>query len=122
MADLSVVELKPFVPARDFEQSKRFYADFGFEQRSEGGGIAYFCCGNVAFLLQNFYEPALAENLMLHLLVSDVDAWHAKLEAAGLRERYGTVISAVQSQPWRMRDFSVVDPAGVCWRIGQNVD
>ena len=30
MANLRVVELKAFVPARDFELSKRFYRDIGF--------------------------------------------------------------------------------------------
>ena len=36
---LKVVEIKAFVPAKDFELSKRFYADLGFTQRSEGGGL-----------------------------------------------------------------------------------
>ena len=75
MANLRTVELKAFVPARDFALSKRFYADMGFTMASDSDGIAYFHHENVAFLLQDFYDKALAENLMLHLLVEDVDAW-----------------------------------------------
>jgi hypothetical protein len=33
MANLKTVELKPFVPAKDFELSKRFYQDFGFTMK-----------------------------------------------------------------------------------------
>ncbi|MGQ3227214.1 MAG: hypothetical protein ACT6UU_25140 [Hydrogenophaga sp.] len=73
-AALQAVEIKAFVPAKDFALSKRFYADLGFTQRSEGGGVAYFCVGDCPFLLQDFYEQALAENLVMHLLVTDVHA------------------------------------------------
>jgi hypothetical protein len=30
MQDMSVVEIKAFVPSKDFALSKRFYQDFGF--------------------------------------------------------------------------------------------
>jgi hypothetical protein len=34
MANMATVEIKAFVPARDFELSKRFYVDLGFEIES----------------------------------------------------------------------------------------
>ncbi len=89
---------------------------------SDGGGVAYFHHGETSFLLQDFYVKEFAENLMLHLLVEDVDAWHAQLRANGIVERYGVAMSEVQSQPWRMRDFTLHDPSGVLWRIAQNVE
>jgi len=122
MANLRTVELKAFVPARDFELSKRFYADMGFTMASDSDGIAYFHHENVAFLLQDFYDKALAENLMLHLLVEDVDAWWTRLHDAGIVEKYGVRIGKVELQPWRMRDFVLIDPSGVLWRIAQNVN
>lgn len=122
MANLRTVELKPFVPARDFELSKRFYRDMGFTMASDSDGIAYFHHENVAFLLQDFYDKALAENLMLHLLVEDVDAWWQQLADADLAGRFGVRIGKVELQPWRMRDFILIDPSGVLWRIAQNVD
>ena len=59
MTNLRTVELKAFVPARDFALSKRFYADIGFTMASDHDGIAYFHHENVSFLLQDFYggEP-----------------------------------------------------------------
>ena len=117
---LRTVELKAFVPAKDFELSKSFYRDFGFTMASDNHGVAYFHDENVSFLLQDFYAKELAENLMLHLLVEDVDAWWSKLSSQGISRKYGVKQSAVVQQPWRMRDFVLYDPSGVLWRIGQN--
>jgi catechol 2,3-dioxygenase-like lactoylglutathione lyase family enzyme len=122
MASLHVTEIKAFVPAKDFELSKRFYQDLGFTMASDGGGVAYFHLGAASFLLQDFCVPALAENFMMHILVEDVDAWHRHALASGVTQKYGVRITAIETQPWRMRDFCLFDPSGVLWRIGQNVD
>ena len=87
--NLQATEIKAFVPAKAFALSQRFYADLGFEKRSEGGGVAYFQVDGCAFLLQDFYDPALAQNLAMHLLVPDVDAWFAHVQAQDIAGRYG---------------------------------
>ncbi|MEM9602775.1 MAG: VOC family protein [Pseudomonadota bacterium] len=122
MDALNVTEIKAFVPARDFAQSKRFYTDIGFTMASEGGGVAYFYRGNASFLLQDFCTDGLAQDFTMHLLVTDVDAWWQHIDDAGVVERYGVTLSPVEQQPWRMRDFCLSDPTGVVWRIGQNTD
>jgi hypothetical protein len=121
-ANLGVVEIKAFVPAKDFALSQQFYKDIGFTMASEGGGVAYFRCGDASFLLQNFYVKALAENFMMHLLVEDVDAWWNRINESGVIAKYGVKLTKIELQPWRMRDFCLTDPSGVLWRIGQNVD
>jgi len=120
MENLKPIEIKAFVPAQDFELSKQFYRDIGFVMQSEGSGVAYFNFMQCAFLLQDFCTEELANNFMIHLLVEDVDAWHAHILSANIQEKYGSRISAVMLQPWRMRDFTFNDPSGVLWRIGQN--
>ena len=122
MPNLRAVEIKAFVPAKDFALSKRFYQDLGFAMASDTDGVAYFHHGDVSFLLQDFYVDALAKNLMMHLLVEDVDEWRNHVEIAGIAARYGVKVTEIQRQPWRMRDFVVIDPSGVLWRIGQNLD
>lgn len=122
MSTPPVTEIKAFVPARDFALSQRFYQDLGFTLASEGGGVAYFHCGDAAFLLQDFCAPGLAENFMMHLLVPDVDAWWARVQASGVVDTYGVPLTPIETQPWRMRDFCLTDPSGVLWRIGQNTD
>ena len=74
-ATLTAVEMKAFVPARDFELSKRFYADLGFEIPWSSDDLAYLHVGPAAFLLQKVYVPAPAGHFMVHLLVPDADVW-----------------------------------------------
>ena len=118
---LKTIEIKTFVPAKDFQLSQQFYQDIGFEKRSEGGGVAYFCVEHCAFLLQDFYVQTYADNFMMHLQVEDVAAWYAHIQQSGIAEKYGSKISALVDQPWRMRDFVFNDPSGVLCRIGQNI-
>jgi uncharacterized glyoxalase superfamily protein PhnB len=119
--NLRVTEIKAFVPAKDFELSKKFYRDVGFTMTSEGGGVAYFHAGNASFLLQDFCADGFAESFMMHVLVENVGAWWSRVEESGVVETYGVRLSEIELQSWRMRDFSLTDPSGVCWRIGQNV-
>jgi hypothetical protein len=121
MANLNTVEIKAFVPAKDFELSKQFYSDFGFTKASDSDGIAYFHHGNCSFLLQDFYKKELAENLTLHLLVEAVPSWQQHIPERELSQKYSVNVSVVEERPWRMLDFVLHDPSGVLWRIAQNI-
>ena len=89
---------------------------------SEGGGVAYFHFGHVSFLLQDFCAENLAENFMMHLLVEDVDAWWRHVQASNVVSKYGVKVGEIESQPWQMRDFCMLDPSGVLWRVGQSTN
>jgi catechol 2,3-dioxygenase-like lactoylglutathione lyase family enzyme len=121
MDEMKTIEVKAFVPARDFALAKRFYEDLGFVVASSSEEIAYLHHGSSAFLLQNFYRKEHAENFMMHLLVEDVEAWWRRVESLGLGAKYGVRIEPPADRPWGMRDFIIVDPTGVLWRIGQNI-
>jgi len=43
MSNLKISEIKAFVPAKDFELSKRFYQDIGFTNASDANGIVFYC-------------------------------------------------------------------------------
>ena len=119
---MKTIEIKAFVPSKDFELSIQFYQDLGFELASDSNGIAYFKSCNSSFLLQDFYEEKHAENFMMHLLVDDIQQFHSKLKNSGIEAKYKTQISNIIKQPWGMYDFIVIDPSGVLWRIAQNID
>jgi hypothetical protein len=55
---------------------------------SESEGVGYFHFGHASFLLQNFYEKSLAENLVMHLLVEDVEAWRNHIDHSGIAINY----------------------------------
>ena len=61
-----------------------------------------------------------AENLQMHLLVKDVDAWWANVQDKKIPERYGVHAEPPELRPWKMRDFVLADPSGVLWRIAQD--
>lgn len=122
MPNLTVTEIKAFVPARDFSLSRQFYQDLGFTLASDGDGVAYFHVGEASFLLQDHYHEALTEHFMMHILVEDVSAWRAQVEASQVASRYGVKVTEIVTQPWRMKEFCLYDPSGVLWRIAQNID
>jgi uncharacterized glyoxalase superfamily protein PhnB len=116
---LATVEIKAFVPARDFALSMEFYTALGFTRASVFDGIAYFHCGESSFLLQDFYLREHADNFQMHLLVEDVEAWHVK--AKEVAAQFQVAIGELEDQPWAMRDFTLFDPSGVLWRIAKNL-
>ncbi len=117
--NLAVVEIKAFVPARDFAVSMAFYEALGFTRASVFDGIAYFRCGESSFLLQDFFVQEHAANFQMHVLVENVDAWHDRAKAVA--ERFNVKVGEPENQPWGMRDFTLFDPSGVLWRIAQNI-
>ena len=116
---LAAVEIKAFVPALDFAVAKDFYAALGFEIPWSDDELAYVRHGDTSFLLQSFPHPAFAANFQMHLLVEDVDDWHA--HAQPVAQRFGVKAGEPADRPWKMRDFVLFDPSGVLWRIAQNI-
>ena len=119
--NMETIEIKAFVPAKDFEQSLSFYRDLGFEVPWSSDDLAYLHAGRCSFLLQKFYEKAHAHNFMMHMLVEDVESWWQHVQDQRLPERYGVRAEPPADRPWRIRDFILVDPSGVLWRIGTNL-
>lgn len=116
------IEIKAFVPARDFELSKQFYSDLGFEIAWVGADMAYLHAGKSSFLLQRFYVKEHADNFMMHMLVPDVEVWWQRVVSQRLAERYNVRVLPPEDRPWGIRDFVLNDPTGVLWRIGQEID
>ncbi|WP_432459293.1 VOC family protein [Agarivorans sp. QJM3NY_25] len=120
MQNLDIIEIKSFVPAKNFEDSKRFYQAIGFELASDFDGIAYFRKGACSFLLQDFYESAHCQNFMMHLLVEDAASWREHIIKSEVSSAFSVSLSELVSQPWGMLEFCLTDPSGVLWRIAQN--
>jgi len=126
MNNLEAIELKAHVPARDYELSLQFYQDLGFTLCwGAEGDLAFLHMGDhgnhgkAGILLQRFYVKEFAENLQMHLLVKDLDAWWANIQEKKIIEKYGVRAEPPADRPWGMRDLVLCDPAGVMWRIAQ---
>jgi uncharacterized glyoxalase superfamily protein PhnB len=121
VVNLNAVEIKAFVPTKDYELSKRFYEAIGFTCAFADDEVAYFHVGDCSFLLQNFHVAEHTQNFMMHLLVENADDWYAHLQKENIAERFSVRINVPQDQPWAMRDFVLYDPSGVLWRIAHNL-
>jgi catechol 2,3-dioxygenase-like lactoylglutathione lyase family enzyme len=110
---------RPFIPTRDFDRSRAFYEALGFRMLLDSE-VAIFAAGSGGFILQRRYEQAWAENFMMQLMVDDLDAWWAHIEALDLPGRFGVAPpKAPAVQPWGLRIAYVVDPSGVLWHIAE---
>lgn len=110
---------RPFLPTKDFERSKQFYEAMGFEKTLDGE-VAIFKAGSGGFILQRHYHEQWAANCMMQLMVDDLAAWWAHIEALELSERFGVPPpKAPAMQPWGLLVAYVVDPAGILWHVAQ---
>jgi uncharacterized glyoxalase superfamily protein PhnB len=113
-----VLELNAFVPAKDFDLSKQFYLDIGFDLAWSNDNIAGFKIGSFSFLLQKFYVQQHAENFMMSLSVEDADRWWEHFERIGLLKKYPNImLKPPAMQPWGIRVLYMSDPTGVLWHI-----
>jgi hypothetical protein len=94
---------RPFLPAKDFALSKRFYETLRF-QKILDGEVAIFRIGASEFILQNYFQKQWAENFMMQLVVDDLDAWWAHISAFDLPTQFGvTAPKPPAMQPWGLR-------------------
>lgn len=115
----TIEEARPVLPAKDFETSRQFYSDLGFEERALADGLVEMRLGRCCFLLQRYYIKDWADNFALHVRVSDVQSWWEHIENLDLARRYGVKTTAPRQEAWGLV-LGLVDPSGVLWRIGQS--
>lgn len=116
-------QLRAFVPARDFEMSKRFYLDLGFSILQDTQQLAELSYAGQSFLLQNYFEPAFTGSLMMHLVVPDVSAWWQHVSTRGLEKRYDVRPPEPPREQLlgrrRQRVMFFHDPSGILWHVAE---
>jgi predicted enzyme related to lactoylglutathione lyase len=111
----------------DVDRSVAFYRDaFGFELSRRDPGYASIVNGDVVlglgpiaklpehggYFTRSRLEGAKGLGVEIVLEVEDVHAAHARVETAG-----HPVFEPLQTRPWGLTDFRVVDPDGYYLRI-----
>jgi uncharacterized glyoxalase superfamily protein PhnB len=111
--------VRPFLPARDFDLSRRFYEALGFEKVLDAD-VAIFRLGGSGFILQRYYQKEWAENFMMQLMVDDLDAWWSHIQSLDLPKAFGVPMPKPPAmQSWGLRVGYVIDPSGVLWHVAQ---
>ncbi len=110
--------IRPFIGAQDFDLSREFYTQLGFDEVPLGN-MSYFHINNgTGFYLQNAYVKDWVDNTMLFLEVEDLDAWLASLQQKQLPVKFpGVRLSGIQVNDWG-RELFLHDPSGILWHIG----
>jgi catechol 2,3-dioxygenase-like lactoylglutathione lyase family enzyme len=111
--------IRPMVPAKDLEISRRFYVDLGFRPRSLTDNLVEMHLGSYSFILQGYYVQQWADNFVMHMRVSDVRLWWDHIARLDLAVRYGVKALPPKDEGWGLV-ANVIDPSGVLWRIAES--
>ena len=113
------ISIRPFIGAKDFELSRSFYRDLGFQERILFPDMSLFITEQIGFYLQNAYVQDWIDNSMIFLEVDDVDRYWKELMALDLVTKYqGVKLTPIQKYDWG-RECFMHDPSGILWHFGQ---
>ena len=111
--------IRPFIGSKDFEVSRSFYRDLGFEEVVLSHNMSYFKTEGFGFYLQDAYVKDWIENTMVFMEVEDVNHFWKELIALDLTSKYKDVkLVPVKELDWGKECF-VHDPAGILWHFGE---
>jgi len=121
MPNLNATNLRPFVPAKDFALSRRFYAALGWDVQDVDPRLALVTIGaGQQFYLQDFYLQEFAENATLHVTVESAADWHAHVAAALETGHFAAAcVHAPARQDYGATVVFVHDPSGVLLHLCQ---
>lgn len=116
---LTTTSLRPFIDAKNFDLSRTFYRDLGFEEFVLEPKLSLFQNGASPFYLQDYYVAEWVDNTMLLLEVSNVAQQYEALQAGDLFARYPDVkLMPLKQENWA-DVFHIVDPSGVLWHVAE---
>ncbi len=122
MKNYEVSGLTPFVPAMDYELSRRFYKDLGFTESTRIDQSTLFQIPPFGFWLQDYYVEDWAGNFMMCLYVDDLASWWSRVQDMTLDANY-CENTRVHSPPHDQEGgymMQLADPSGVLWHFRQN--
>ncbi len=111
--------IRAFIGAKNFEISRSFYQDLGFEESIISKNMSYFnICNELGFYLQDAYVKDWVDNTMIFVEVNNVEQYYSELENLGLHHKYTAAkLIPVKNNPWGSECF-LHDPSGVLWHFG----
>jgi catechol 2,3-dioxygenase-like lactoylglutathione lyase family enzyme len=117
----NATSMRPFIGAKNFELSRRFYRDLGFEEKVLSNDMSLFKTNGLGFYLQDAYVRDWIDNSMIFLEVDDVDRYWQELVALNLPSKYeGVRLTPIRQYDWG-RECFLHDPSGILWHFGEFV-
>lgn len=113
------ISIRPFIGAKNFESSRNFYQDLGFQEVILGNNFSYFHTENIGFYLQDAYVKDWVDNTMVFMEVDSVDRYYKELLALDLSNKYeGIKLTPIRVENWGKECF-LHDPSGILWHFGE---
>ncbi|HEV7347520.1 glyoxalase [Telluribacter sp.] len=113
------LSIRPFIGAKDFALSRRFYQDLGFEEHVLSPNMSLFQTGQLGFYLQDAYVRDWVDNTMIFMEVDDVERYWNQLLALDLTATYHEArLVPIRHYDWGSECF-LHDPSGILWHFGQ---
>ncbi len=111
--------VRTFIGAKNFDESRNFYKDLGFEEFSISKSMSYFkIFETLGFYLQDYYLADWINNSMVFLEVDNVEQYFTDLQTLGLHHKYkGVKLTPIKNNDWGKECF-LHDPSGVLWHFG----
>jgi len=121
---LKVKDLRVFVPAKDFEESIRFYEALGFKKKwQHEDGLAEMQIGRNKIWLQNYYVKDWAENFMISIEVDDAAEWWRHINDLIVRGEFDSIkVKPPKEEPWGATITYCWDPSGVLLHFSESRD
>ncbi len=114
-----IKSIRPFIGAKNFDESRSFYRDLGFEEVVLESKLSVLKNQEIAFYLQDYYAKEWIENTMIFVEVESADSYYEELQALNLQEKYKNIkLTPVRTMDWGKECF-VHDPSGVLWHFGE---
>lgn len=115
----NALSIRPFIGAKDYELSRNFYRDLGFEERILSDNMSLFKTDQIGFYLQDAYVKEWIDNTMIFLEVDNVDRYWSELITLNLVHKYKNVkLTPIRNYDWGKECF-MHDPSGILWHFGQ---
>ena len=111
--------IRAFIGAKDYETSRSFYRDLGFEEIVITEKMTLFTINGLSFYLQDYYVKDWIDNMMILLEVGNVEEYYGFLQRLELEKKYPTIkLVPLQQNEWG-KECLLVDPSGVLWHFAE---
>lgn len=111
--------IRPFIGAKDYEVSRAFYRDLGFDEVVLSVELCLFKTDGIGFYLQDAFLKDWIDNTMVFVEVEDVNRYYNELKALNLPSKYENVrLTPIRTYDWGSECF-LHDPSGILWHFGQ---